>query len=317
MIEMDDSINPLVSVVCTTYNHEAYIRQCLDGFIMQKTDFPFEIIVHDDASTDSTVSIIKEYEDKYPNLFNNIYRTENWFSQKKNIWGYLFTEKARGKYIALCEGDDYWTDPLKLQKQVDILEKNQKISLCCHAYQTLKMLNGNMILETSSLKERKDSSFVFGLDEFAQHWITKTLTLIFRNEFQYEGLKNYKYCRDVHLAYHLLCQGKGFYSSEIMGVYREHAGGIWSSVVESKRRETSYNLYKELFEKQHNKYTKKAFLVRTISYFNYTLFHLKSYRDLSLCFRLYWKALSLTTSIKDIKYLLAAFLSPWLKSKLK
>ena len=98
MIEMDDSINPLVSVVCTTYNHEAYIRQCLDGFIMQKTDFPFEIIVHDDASTDSTVSIIKEYEDKYPNLFNNIYRTENWFSQKKNIWGYLFTEKARGKY---------------------------------------------------------------------------------------------------------------------------------------------------------------------------------------------------------------------------
>ena len=102
-----------------------------------------------------------------------------------------------------------------------------------------------------------------------------------------------------------------------MGVYREHAGGIWSSVVESKRRETSYNLYKELFEKQHNKYTKKAFLVRTISYFNYTLFHLKSYRDLSLCFRLYWKALSLTTSIKDIKYLLAAFLSPWLKSKLK
>ena len=82
---MDDSINPLVSVVCTTYNHEAYIRQCLDGFIMQKTDFPFEIIVHDDASTDSTVSIIKEYEDKYPNLFNNIYRTENWFSQKKNM----------------------------------------------------------------------------------------------------------------------------------------------------------------------------------------------------------------------------------------
>ena len=158
---------------------------------------------------------------------------------------------------------------------------------------------------------------MFGLDEFAQHWITKTLTLIFRNEFQYEGLKNYKYCRDVHLVYHLLCQGKGFYSSEIMGVYREHAGGIWSSVVESKRRETSYNLYKELFEKQHNKYTKKAFLVRTISYFNYTLFHLKSYRDLSLCFRLYWKALSLTTSIKDIKYLLAAFLSPWLKSKLK
>ena len=124
---MDDSINPLVSVVCTTYNHEAYIRQCLDGFIMQKTDFPFEIIVHDDASTDSTVSIIKEYEDKYPNLFNNIYRTENWFSQKKNIWGYLFTEKARGKYIALCDGDDYWTDPLKYKNKLISLKRIKKL----------------------------------------------------------------------------------------------------------------------------------------------------------------------------------------------
>ena len=93
---MDDSINPLVSVVCTTYNHEAYIRQCLDGFIMQKTDFPFEIIVHDDASTDSTVSIIKEYEDKYPNLFNNIYRTENWFSQRKIFGGIYLLKKHEG-----------------------------------------------------------------------------------------------------------------------------------------------------------------------------------------------------------------------------
>ena len=95
MIEMDDSINPLVSVVCTTYNHEAYIRQCLDGFIMQKTDFPFEIIVHDDASTDSTVSIIKEYEDKYPNLFNNIVQKTG-FRKRKIFGGIYLLKKHEG-----------------------------------------------------------------------------------------------------------------------------------------------------------------------------------------------------------------------------
>lgn len=117
-----EEVEPLVSVVCTAYNQEKYIRQCLDGFVMQETDFPIEIIVHDDASTDGTVAIIKEYEERYPGLFNNIYREENWYSQGKNIWEYLFTKVARGKYIALCEGDDYWIDPYKLQKQVDFLE---------------------------------------------------------------------------------------------------------------------------------------------------------------------------------------------------
>ena len=93
MIEMDDSINPLVSVVCTTYNHEAYIRQCLDGFIMQKTDFPFEIIVHDDASTDSTVSIIKEYEDKYPTIFI-VQKTG--FRKRKIFGGIYLLKKHEG-----------------------------------------------------------------------------------------------------------------------------------------------------------------------------------------------------------------------------
>ena len=128
----NEEICPLVSVVCTTYNHEKYIRQCLDGFVMQKTTFPIEIIVHDDASTDDTVRIVKEYEEKYPNLFNNIYRTENWYSRGKDIWGYLFDQKARGKYIALCEGDDYWIDPYKLQKQVDFLEGHPEYSMCFH-----------------------------------------------------------------------------------------------------------------------------------------------------------------------------------------
>lgn len=129
-----------MSVVCTTYNHELYIRECLNGFVIQRTNFPIEIIVHDDASTDSTVDIVKEYEDKYPHLFNNIYRTENWYSQGKDILGYLSTQKARGKYIAICEGDDYWTDPLKLQKQVDFLEANAGYAL---VYTGVQKVNSN------------------------------------------------------------------------------------------------------------------------------------------------------------------------------
>lgn len=117
---------PLVSIICTAYNHEAYIKDALEGFIMQKTSFPFEIIVHDDASTDRTAEIIRLYEARHPELFANIYQTENQYSKGKGDVGRIVFGAARGKYIALCEGDDYWTDPLKLQKQVDFLEVNRE-----------------------------------------------------------------------------------------------------------------------------------------------------------------------------------------------
>ncbi|MEG1612498.1 MAG: glycosyltransferase, partial [Alistipes sp.] len=165
---MIDHKELLVSVVCTTYNHEAYVRQALEGFVMQKTNFSFEVIVHDDASTDSTVQIIKEYESKYPNLFRNIYQIENQYSQRKDIWGNLFCNYCAGKYIAICEGDDYWTDPLKLQKQVDFLEVNLEYGLChteCDVfyqeqklwkrnYNSLKMLDNNMIYPPDILLEK-------------------------------------------------------------------------------------------------------------------------------------------------------------------
>lgn len=122
---------PYVSVCCVTYNHEDYITQCLDGFVMQKTNFAFEILVHDDASTDKTAEIVKEYETKYPDLFRCVYQTENQFLKQNTLVNILF-KMAKGKYIALCEGDDYWIDPYKLQKQVDFLEANEDFSICFH-----------------------------------------------------------------------------------------------------------------------------------------------------------------------------------------
>ena len=115
---------PLVSIGCITYNHAPYIRQCLEGFLMQKTTFPFEIIINDDCSTDGTTEIVKEYADKYPDLIIPIFHEENQYQKGvRGIYAKFVYPKVRGKYIALCEGDDYWIDPLKLQKQVDFLEE--------------------------------------------------------------------------------------------------------------------------------------------------------------------------------------------------
>lgn len=120
----------LVTIRCLTYNHEPYIRQCLEGFVMQKTNFRFEAIVHDDASTDGTASIIREYAEKYPDIIKPIFETENQYSKRDGALRRIMNAHTRGKYVAMCEGDDYWIDPLKLQKQVDILENNGNIGLC-------------------------------------------------------------------------------------------------------------------------------------------------------------------------------------------
>lgn len=169
---------PLLSIICTAYNHEKYIRECLDGFLMQKTDFLFEIIVHDDASTDTTAKIIKEYELKYPNLFNNIYQFENQYSKKDvNIWYDIMLPKAKGKYIAICEGDDYWTDSTKLQKQVNYLEDNAEVGLCHTGYK--RYLQNTQKVVHCNMKFSEDNVFV-GL--MTARYPIATVTTVFRKD---------------------------------------------------------------------------------------------------------------------------------------
>lgn len=124
MEKIKDSNPLMVSIRCIAYNQEAYIRQCLDGFVMQKTNFRFEAIVHDDASTDGTADIIKEYAAKYPDIIKPILESENQYSKGGNILYNIMENHLYGKYVCICEGDDYWTDPNKLQKQVDYLESH-------------------------------------------------------------------------------------------------------------------------------------------------------------------------------------------------
>lgn len=128
-MEQTDEIK--LSISCITYNHAPYIRQCLEGFLMQKTDFAFEVLIHDDCSTDGTTEIIREYETKYPDIIKPIYEQENQYQQGKPIGTAVWNlPRARGKYIAFCEGDDYWVDPFKLQKQIDFLENNPDYGMC-------------------------------------------------------------------------------------------------------------------------------------------------------------------------------------------
>ena len=129
---MEEKITCKVSVLCATYNHEEYLRQTLDSFVNQKTDFPFEVLVNDDASTDGTGDIIREYAAKYPEIIRPFYQKENLYSRRINLYDVVFFPACRGEYIAVCEGDDYWNDPEKLQLQVNWLDAHPEYSACVH-----------------------------------------------------------------------------------------------------------------------------------------------------------------------------------------
>lgn len=179
MAIVSDNI-PLVSVCCITYNHAPFIRQCLDGFMMQQTDFPFEVLIHDDASTDGTADIIREYEEKYRGIIKPIYQQENQYSKSIPISATYNFPRAQGKYIALCEGDDYWTDPYKLQKQVDFLEANPSYGI---VYTDIDMYFQNKGKYEFSVFE---NGIIYRSKNFEEHLTKKgylaPLTWVFKKE---------------------------------------------------------------------------------------------------------------------------------------
>lgn len=224
----------LVSVCCTIYNHKPYVRQCLDGFVMQKTNFPIEILIHDDASTDGTQDVIREYEEKYPDIIKPIYQKENQYSKGVSISLTYNWSRAKGKYIAMCEGDDYWTDPYKLQKQVDFLENHPDYVMCSHRF-------NQYIQEKGLLEEEQDKDFE-GADYDLKNliggkWLTQTLTVMYRRSaLNLKRYAAYGMSMDMILFYELLKIGKGYCFPDIMAVYRLHNGGVWSEVSLNARR---------------------------------------------------------------------------------
>lgn len=179
---------PLLAIRCLTYNHEHYIRQCLEGFIIQKTTFPFIAIVHDDASTDKTAEIIEEYALKYPDIIKPILEKENQYSKHDGSLGRILNNAIPEsvKYIAMCEGDDYWTDPLKLQKQVNILESNPEYGLIHTNFKIVNEANiSEYRLNQGSLNDKNClESLLLGNHDIG------TLTTVYRKK-TYESLPHY------------------------------------------------------------------------------------------------------------------------------
>lgn len=249
MKQSDDSI--MLTIHCLVYNHESYIRQCLDGFVKQKTNFLFEAIVHDDASTDHSVDIIREYAQKYPNIIKPIFETENQYSKQNGSIRKVLDVHTKGKYVAKCEGDDYWIDPYKLQKQVDFLESHPECVYSCHRYYIYSEYTKEKYLMPNIFFDNHPdaSEFIFEQDyPFLQEWITKTLTCVYRRDaFDTAVANNYKYYRDVHLVYYILSKGKGVCHSFVGGVYRKNAGGVFGSQSDINQLKINYKVYTELY----------------------------------------------------------------------
>jgi glycosyltransferase involved in cell wall biosynthesis len=161
--------DPLVSICCITYNHSRFIRDTIDGFLMQKTNFPFEVIIHDDASTDGTADVVRRYAAEHPDVILPILQTENQWSRGEDVSETFVWPRARGKYIALCEGDDFWVDPYKLQKEVDFLEAHPSCVMVatkirCVNSEGADLLN-NSILDNQARNTKRDISFFDLLEE--------------------------------------------------------------------------------------------------------------------------------------------------------
>ena len=176
----------IVSIICTVYNHERFLRKCLDGFIMQKTNFKFEVLIHDDASTDNSAQIIKEFEKLYPQIIKPIYQKENQYSKCIPFnWKYNIP-RALGKYIAICEGDDFWTDDHKLQSQYDILEAHPDVIMSVHRVCVVNE-NGEPTDQLMPTKEQFDNERIMTRDEWIDlqleyAWYFQTSCFFFRKD---------------------------------------------------------------------------------------------------------------------------------------
>lgn len=256
---------PLVSICCLTYNHAAFIRKCLDGFLMQQTSFPVEILIHDDASTDGTDDIVKEYTAKYPDKIFPLFETENKYSNGyKGKMDITFNySRAKGKYIASCEGDDYWTDPLKLQKQVDFMESHTDYSVCFHAFRNHVVSTDEYRVTTPTrlLQSKGDSDGIdVDLNLYFNAWYTQPMTMLFRTSvFDLTWRNQYQYYRDQHEIYHLLKVGKGRLLNFDGGVRNVHVGGIASMISDSEQFAVSMNISKELYVNNQDGPTQKFY----------------------------------------------------------
>lgn len=218
---------PIVTVWCLAYNQKDFIRDALEGFVMQKTSFPFEVIVHDDASTDGTTAIVQEYARHYPDIIKPVIETENQWQKGglKHIIKIMNEKYRKGKYIAFCEGDDYWTAPQKLQLQVDFLESHPEYSMCFHSAKKKYETNTRAWIDCENIQDKDyDATDIF------INWTVPTASVMCRREAMdfYANLKHPERIQNYDIFIFLSCAmiGKLRGIHEQMSVYRIQGDGL-------------------------------------------------------------------------------------------
>ncbi|MCX7098539.1 MAG: glycosyltransferase [Methylococcales bacterium] len=238
---------PLVSIICATFNHEGYIKEAINGFLLQETTFPFEIIIHEDVSTDNTATIVQSYVESYPHLIKPIFQKENQYSKGASPFLNALAH-AQGDYIAICEGDDFWTDPSKLQSQADYLSCHPEFSMAAHA---VNIIDNTVAKQIYSPFAPVLKSVHYFDDILREHFIP-TLSLMIRKSaipspipaffFQITG-------RDIALELLTASQGPCYYDTKKRATYRHHDNGITKTPIHPlKQHDLRYTLYLGLLD---------------------------------------------------------------------
>ena len=268
MASWDNKNEIVVSITCLTFNHAAFIEDAINGFLIQETNFAFEVLINDDASTDNTVEVIKKYAEKYPNIIFPIYQQQNTYTKGFNtlFFNYL---RVKGKYTALCEGDDFWLDKNKLQIQVDFLEKNSKVVMCGHdvtriAPDTKVTLESELKLSKNKMYSQNRISLGLNLPSKSAMW---------RSDLPCLGPK--MPMGDTFLFGYYGNFGKAYNFKKAMAAYRIHEGGIWSGLTRDKQIADSYSIYKSLAHYSLPKY-------KSIANLRFLLFLLEYKKILSI-----------------------------------
>lgn len=311
----------MVSICCLAYNQEKYIRQCLDGFVMQKCNFKYEVLINDDASTDHTIDIIKEYEHNYPEIIKPIYQTENQWSKKIPISKTYLYPIARGKYIAKCEGDDFWTDPYKLQKQVDIMEKHPDCCICLHKVSSLaengvseeKRTYPNFKLKTGVIKAKKLIYFACYGDYVFQtscYFIRKDIILQYIHE--YPKFTQVTVSGDIPLLLYIGNIGDAYYIDDFMSCYRRGSSSSITrtqSIRETEEKLMNHYMHQIEMMQEYDKYTNGKYhklCQRKIDSYYFT--HYWRLNDYKAMIKIrYWKFLQNFSLKARFKIFLCAF----------
>lgn len=299
----------LVAVWMVTYNHEDFIEKAIESVMMQQTDFTYKLFIGEDFSTDMTRSICKRLKVKYPGKITLILNDQNLGGRENACNVYEACLASSAPYIALIEGDDYWTDPEKLQKQIDFLEDNPSYSFSWTRFQTLNQNTGELTLDLNQKYFKNDEYVIdFDFERSLKGWHVGTQTMVFRTSFfNLQSLKKFNFFKDIHIVAHLLKSGLGSCLNFIGAVYRIHDDGYHSSVSKFHGYERGYFSHKEIYQDNRNNiFLKKKYLISFQNYINALIdekFLLKAFwKNIELFFNT-WSLFSFLRNLKRILFL--------------